>query len=144
MHRNHPPPMSSSEVKLRWSGQNLVFTGGVEGGPQVTLDADGVAGPSPPNLLLLSLAGCMGIDLRTILEKSRVPVEMLEVEISADRVEDHPRRFSAVRLTYLVRGPGEEHQDKVDRAIGLSRDKYCSVLHTLRPDLALDIDVRRV
>jgi len=78
-----------------------------------------------------------------ILEKSRVPLETLEVDISGDRVQDPPRRYQSLRLTYRVTGPGPEDEAKLQRAVDLSRDKYCSVLHTLRPDLDLDIRIRR-
>lgn len=133
--------MSTTEVRLRWRGDGLVFAGGVPGGPEVVLDSEGKAGPSPTQVLLLSLAGCMGVDVRMILEKARVPLESLEVVIQAERMSDPPRYFRSVRLTYRLRGPGEEDRPTVNRAVDLSRDKYCSVLHTLRPDLELDIHV---
>jgi len=136
--------MSSSKVTLRWTGEGLAFVGGVEGGPQITTDSGGAAGPSPTQLLLLSLAGCMGVDVRMILEKSRVPVETLEVEVEGDRVEDQPRRFHSIRLTYRLRGPRDEDQAKLERAVELSKEKYCSVLHSLRPDLNLDVRIERV
>lgn len=135
--------MSSSEVTLRWTGEGLVFAGGTAEGPQVVLDSDGKAGPSPTQALMLSLAGCMGVDLVMILEKSRVPVEALDVVVSGERRETPPRYFEAVRLTYRVRGPSDADQAKLDRAVELSRDKYCSVLHTLRPDLDLEILIER-
>ncbi len=133
--------MSSSEVHLRWRGDGLVFLGGAPGGPEIVLDSDGKAGPSPTQVLLLSLAGCMGVDLRMILDKSQVPLESLDVQIEADRVGESPRRFHSIRLTYRMRGPGEDDRPKVDRAVALSKEKYCSVLHTLRPDMELDIRV---
>lgn len=136
--------MSSSKVRLRWTGQGLVFVGGAEGGPEITTESGGGAGPSPTQLLLLSLAGCMGVDLRMILEKSRVPVQTLEVEVDGDRVEEPPRRFTSIRLTYRLSGPAEEDQPKLERAVRLSTEKYCSVLHTLRPDLDLDVRIERV
>jgi len=136
--------MSSSRVKLRWTGQGLVFRGGAEGGPEITTESGGGAGPSPTQLLLLSLAACMGVDVRMILEKSRVPVDTLEVEVEGDRVQDPPRRFHAIRLTYRVGGPGDEDQAKLERAVQLSTEKYCSVLHTLRSDLDLDVRIERV
>jgi putative redox protein len=136
--------MSSSKVVLRWSGEGLVFEGGVDGGPRVTMDSAGAAGPSPTHLLLLSLAGCMGIDVRMILEKSRVPVESLEVVVEGDRAETEPRKFETIRLCYRLAGPGEGDQAKVDRAVQLSKDKYCSVLHTLDPAVAIEIRVERV
>lgn len=135
--------MSVSEVSLRWLGGGLAFEGGVPGGPQIVMDSDGKAGPSPTQALLLSLACCMGVDVRMILEKSRVPLESLEVRIVGERVDDPPRRFRSIHLTYRLRGPREEDEGKLARAIELSRDKYCSVLHTLRPDIELDIGVER-
>ena len=135
--------MSSSRVSLRWNGDGLVFVGGVPGGPEITLDSDGRAGPSPTQALLLSLAGCMGVDVRMILEKSRVPVESLEVDVEGDRVEDPPRRFRSLHLTYRLRGPGEGDRGKLERAVELSKEKYCSVLHTLRPDLDLVVRIER-
>jgi putative redox protein len=136
--------MSSSRVHLRWTGEGLRFVGGAEGGSEIFLESGGRDAPSPTQLLLLSLAGCMGVDVLDILGKSRVPVEALEVSVEGDRAESPPRRFEAIRLTYRVKGPAPEHQARVERAIDLSRDKYCSVLHTLRPDLALDILVERL
>lgn len=136
--------MSSSEVLLRWTGEDLVFRGSADGGPEVVVDSDNLAGPSPMRLLLLSLAGCMAIDVVMILQKSRVPLESLEVEVAGDRAEDPPRKFEAVRLTYRVSGPGPDDGAKLQRAVDLSRDKYCSVLHSLRPDLDLDIGIQRV
>lgn len=135
--------MTSSDVRLRWTGTDLVFRGGADGGPEVVLDSDRQAGVSPTQALLLSLAGCMAIDVKLILDKGRVPVESLEVEASGDRAETQPRRFTAVRLTYRVRGPGEEHEGRLQRAVDLSRDKYCSVLHTLDPELDLSIRILR-
>lgn len=131
---------SPSEVRLRWSGKDLVFEGGKPGGPQITTDSGGSAGPSPTQLLLLSLAGCMAVDVRMILDKSRVPVDDLEVVVDGDRRETEPRKFVALRLVYRVTGPGPEHQKKLERAVALSRDKYCSVLHSLDP--GIDVDVR--
>jgi putative redox protein len=141
--------MSSSEenlrsVHLRWTREGRVFAGGSDRGPRVTLDGDGVAGPSSTEFVLLGLAGCMGIDVLVILEKSRVPVKDLEVGVVGERAESAPRRFKSVRLTFRVTGPAPEDQAKLERAVQLSRDTYCSVLHTLRPDLDLDIRIERV
>jgi putative redox protein len=136
--------MSSSRVALRWTGDGLGFVGGAEHGPQISLESGGVQAPSPTQLLLVSLAGCMGIDVVDILGKSRVPLDALEVAVEGDRAPSPPKYFTSIRLTYRVRGPQPEHDDKVQRAVALSREKYCSVLHTLRPDLSLDIRVERI
>lgn len=135
--------MSSSEATLRWTGQGLVFQGSSDGGPEVVVDSGNVEGASPMRLLLFSVAGCMAIDVVMILEKSRVALETLEVDVSGVRAIDPPRKFESLRLTYRVTGPGPEDEAKLQRAVDLSRDKYCSVLHTLRPDLDLDIRIQR-
>lgn len=135
--------MSSSRITLRWTGDGLGFVGGAEGGPEISLESGGADAPSPMQLLLLSLAGCMGIDVVDILGKSRVPLESLEVTVDGDRAPSPPKRFTALRLTYRLRGPGAEHESRLQRAIDLSREKYCSVLHTLRTDLELDIRIER-
>lgn len=137
-------PMSNSDlrqVRLRWTGEGLAFRGGPDGGVESGIDSDGVIGHSPMEGLLMSLAGCMAIDVLMILEKSRVPVEALEVEAVGRRATTVPKRYEAVTLTYRLKGPSDDDRPKLDRAIELSRDKYCSVLHTLDPELDLDIQV---
>jgi putative redox protein len=131
------------QVRLRWSGQGLVFLGGPDDGVSVTVDSAGEQGQSPTQLLLMSLAGCMAVDVLMILEKGRVPVRSLEVEAIGERAETVPKRFVSVELVYRLTGPAEGDQPKLDRAIELSREKYCSVLHTLDPALDLDIRIER-
>lgn len=138
--------MSSSnirQVRLRWLGEGLAFRGGPDGGPQVTVDSASEEGPAPTHLLLLALAGCMAVDVKMILEKSRVPVDSMEVEAVGLRADTAPRRFLDVRLMYRLSGPADEHEARIQRAIDLSRDKYCSVLHSLDPAIDLAISVER-
>jgi putative redox protein len=92
-------------------------------------------------MLLMSLAGCMGVDVVDILTKMRVPLGGLAVRVEADRRKEPPRRLLAVRLTYRVEGVPASDRGKLQRAIDLSRERYCSVLHSLQPDLDLDIRI---
>ena len=92
-------------------------------------------------LLLLSLAGCMAADMVDILGKMRLPLEGLEVRLEGDRAPEPPRRYLRVRLRCVVRGISSEEEAKVRRALSLSEEKYCSVLHTLRPDLDLETEL---
>jgi putative redox protein len=133
--------VSDKEVLLRWTGEGLSFTGGAPGGPDITLDSAGKVGPSPMDALLLGVGGCMGIDVVMILEKGRVPLESLDVTIEGDRAQDPPRKFTAVRIVYRIGGLGPEHHAKAQRAVDLSRDRYCSVLHSLHPDVGIDIRI---
>jgi putative redox protein len=107
------------------------------------VDSAGETGQSPMQLLLMAVAGCMAIDVVLILQKSRVPLSGLEVNAVGVRADETPKRYVSVRLEYLVTGPGDDDMAKVDRSIELSRDKYCSVLHTLDPELDFDVSVQR-
>ena len=118
--------------------------GRVGSGPQVTIDGDAKAGPSSTDSLLLGLMGCMSIDVLMILQKGRVTVNSLETRAEAERAPDPPRYFTRVLLTFALDGPSPEDRSKVDRAIELSREKYCSVLHSLRPDLEFETEVEGV
>lgn len=128
-------------VTLRWSGEDLVFEAGGAFGGSVTIDGNGGQGPSPMDALLLALAGCMAADIRTILEKSRVPLDGLEVSVGGERAAEPPRRYTRIEMVFRLSGPGHEDAAKVERAVALSRETYCSVMHTLRQDVEIDIRV---
>ena len=131
------------KLHLDWAGDGLLFEGALDGGPSITLDGDAQGGASPMQALLGSVAACMAIDVVMILQKSRVPVEALRIEAEGDRAEEQPRRFTRIALKYLVRGPQDEHADKLQRAVDLSKDKYCSVLHTLKTDIDFSFEIER-
>src|SRR5687768_14044993 len=120
-------------TSLSWLG-GLRFTATTKSGA-VTLDGDNAAGPSPVEALAFSLAGCMAADVVDILTKGRHSLEALEANLVAQRAEHAPRRFLRVTLQFVVRGTAPDAA--IERAIALSRDKYCSVWHSLRPDMDL-------
>jgi putative redox protein len=95
-------------------------------------------------LLLMGLMGCMAIDVLLILQKGRVKVDSLEISGDGDRNPEPPRYFKRIRLTFLLSGVPAEARPRVDRAIELSSEKYCSVLHSLRQDLELETVVEGV
>ena len=125
------PPITAT---LTWLG-DLRFRASA-GGSEITLDSDGQAGPSPPQAVAMALAGCMAIDVADIVIKGRHSLAALDARIVGERAPDPPRRFTKFTLHFTVRGSVPEHV--VERAIQLSRDKYCSVWHSLRQDIALD------
>lgn len=141
-------PMANNFRKalLRWSGEGLVFDGhaGADTAASVRIDGDSSAGPSPMELLLLSLGGCMGIDVHGILEKSRVTVEEMEVRIEGERAGEDPRRFTRIEMVFDLKGPTAEDNHRIERAIQLSEDKYCSVHHTLDPELEVSATYRLI
>jgi len=122
----------------------MEYSGGGESGPTILLDGKSVKGPGPMDSLLLALAGCMAIDVQVILERSRVPMTGLEAEVVGERAPTHPKRYTRIRMVYRVEGPREEHQAKLERAVTLSRETFCSVLHSLHPDIEFVTEVHRV
>jgi putative redox protein len=128
-------------VALRWGGEGLKFRGGKVGGPEVPVDGDGADGPSPMTSLLLGLAGCMAADVVMILGKMKLPLAGMDIVVEGDRRPEPPRRYTAIRLRYVVSGLAAADEPKVRRAIDLSRETYCSVLHSLRDDIGISIDL---
>jgi putative redox protein len=122
----------------------MEYVGEGSSGSEIILDGKSGKGPGPMDQLLLALAGCMAMDVQAILEKSRVPLTGLEVEVEGNRAPTHPKRYTDIRLVYTLAGPEEEHQSKLERAVALSRENFCSVLHSLRPDIDFEIEIRRV
>jgi putative redox protein len=120
---------------LTWTS-GLAFTGGAPDGPSVVIDGDSALGPSPMIALLLAAAGCTGADVVSILEKMRVGLSSLRIEITGTRREEQPRRYVALHLVFHIAGRDLD-ETKARRAIELSLEKYCSVVHSLAPDIAI-------
>src|SRR5262245_56217586 len=119
-------------VELTWKG-GLVFEGRAADSGML-LDSDGKLGPSPVQALLLALAGCMAMDVAAILAKARLDLRGIHAHLSAERAPEPPRRVLRAGLHFKVEG--DVAAERVERAIALSRDKYCSVWHSMREDIA--------
>ncbi len=124
---------------LDWQG-DLRFTGGVPGGPTMTLDGDGAVAPGPVVTLLLAAAGCSGADIVGILVKQQVTLRSLKIEVTARRAEDFPKRIKELTLTFRLAGDGLT-EAKARRAVDLSLEKYCSVLLSLNPDIPIHSEI---
>ncbi len=127
--------LETKRASLSWEGA-LRFRGGEPGKPTALVDGDNEAAPGPMLTLLLAAAGCTGSDVVVILEKMRVKLQELRIEISGVRREEEPRRYTALHLDYHLKGEGLD-ETKARRAIELSIQKYCSVLHSLAPDIQI-------
>jgi putative redox protein len=120
-------------VSLRWLG-DLRFSAAAPGGT-ITVDGDSVGGPSPVETLAFSIAGCMAADVADIIRKGRFDLRSLTANLVAERDETHPRRVNRVSLRFSLTGTVTDAA--VERAIRLSREKYCSVWHSMRTDIEL-------
>ena len=102
------------------------------------IDGDSKAGLSPMQYAAVGLAGCMSADVVDILRKGRHPLSALHVTFTGARSEVPPRRFTRIALHFAI--TGAVPREAVERAIALSREKYCSVWHSFRQDIDLAID----
>lgn len=90
------------------------------------LEAGGLdTAATPMELVMLGLIGCTGVDVTSILLKMKEPLEGLEVTAEYERAEKHPRVYTKIHLKYTVKGTLNEK--KLQRAIKLSENTYCSV-----------------
>ena len=123
------------QAELSWES-GLRFRARSGSGHEVVIDAPsrpGHAGASPMELFLIGVAGCTAMDVVAILERMRVPPASLSVEVAGERATVNPKRYTAIDLRYRVTGPGLTHE-KVERAIALSLESYCSAAASLHPD----------
>jgi putative redox protein len=129
-------------VDLVWDHDlqfRVAFGGSPSTSSSLVLDSAGLAGPSPVQALTAALAGCMAMDLIHILTRGRHVVRTLTAHLSGDRSNVDPRRLVRVLLHFVV--SSDAPPEAIDRAIALSRDKYCSVWQSLRQDIELHVTV---
>ncbi len=126
------------EIILDWS-EGLRFEARDEKGLKQALDGDAEAAFSPLEGLLASLCACLAIDVVMVLQKMRQDLRGFSVQAQGERRDEPPRYFRKIHLVFQLEG--NLSQEKVDRAIDLSFDKYCSVLHSLREDLEVSRQV---
>ncbi|SHG27920.1 OsmC family protein [Ornithinibacillus halophilus] len=121
------------ELTVKWN-EKMAFSGMTPSGHELKMDAaESVGGENtgarPTELLMNAVAGCTGIDIISILNKMRLEPTSFQMDVKGERAEDHPKKFTGVHIHYALEG--ELQEDKVVRAIQLSKDKYCSVSHSL-------------
>lgn len=119
-------------IDVQWVG-GLNFEAGRPDGPRIRIDGDAQSAPSPFDALLAAIASCASVDVVTILQKQRTPVQALKVRVAAKRVESTPRRLAAAVLHFVISAPGTTIA-KATRAVELSVTKYCSVRSSLIAD----------
>jgi len=86
---------------------------------------------SPMELLLMATGGCTAMDVISILNKMRVPFKRLEVVVEGKQEEEFPKAFKEIEIIYRIYGKGIP-EEKVQRAIELSQEKYCGVSATVK------------
>ena len=137
------------DCTVSWLGNaGMAFSAETGSGHLINMDGAPEAGgrnlaPRPMELLLAGAGGCSAFDVVLILQKARQAVSGCEVKINADRASEDPKVFTKIDLHFTVTGKDLE-QAKVDRAVKLSHDKYCSATAMLSKtaELTYSIEVR--
>lgn len=122
------------QAQLQWlDGWQFVARAGE--GPAVVIDGRKPrSGPSPMEMVLMGVAGCTAIDVILVMEKKRINVTDFQVNITGQRAEEHPRRYTHIHVEYVLTGTGISER-AVERAIELSETKYCSAIGSLNATL---------
>jgi putative redox protein len=111
------------------------------GNHEILLDSQEEGGASPMQLMLISLAGCSTIDLIHILRKGRYEITSYASEVIATRREEMPRIFNAITL--LITLETDAPDEVLNRAIALTKTKYCSAFAVLEASCPVEVSVNR-
>jgi putative redox protein len=125
-----PPPKPPVVAELVLTGPGRYQT---RVGEVALVIGGGGEGPSPVQALVVALAGCMAMDVEDIVRKGRHPLTGLRARIEAERRASPPTHLTRVSLHFVLEG--DVPAAAVERAIALSRERYCSVWHSLRQDI---------
>ena len=126
--------------------ENMQFRATTDSGHNITLDASPDhggenAGARPMETVLVGLGGCSAIDVMLILKKSRQQVTDCQIDIEAERADAVPAVFSKIHVSFIVTGDNLDAK-KVNRAVALSMEKYCSVTRMLEKTADITFDAR--
>ncbi len=134
------------KARVKWT-EAMRFVGGSGSGHGVIMDAsatpegDSTLGPSPMEMLLLGMGGCTVYDVVAILQKMRLPVDDVVVELQAERADEPPKVFTNIHASFTV--TGDVPLAKAEEAVSLSADKYCSAsrMFAKTADITHDVTV---
>jgi putative redox protein len=130
------------QLTLDWV-RDLQFTASDDAGHGIVVESkkDGVpSGFTPMQLLLIAQAGCMAMDVVSILKKKRADLAGFRVMMDGTRAGEHPKKFN--EMSFIFEARGNVPQEAVDEAIKLSKEKYCSVSATIQNGVRMKTESR--
>ena len=136
--------MKKESINVKWM-EGMSFEAEV-GGYKVPIDADPEfggksKGPKPKLLMMVALAGCTGMDIVSLLNKMRVDYENLNIKVEGELTEEHPKHYTKMKLIYELKGTNIDIK-KVQKAIDLSKEKYCGVNYSYKRVMDLEYEIR--
>ena len=135
------------EVNVRWVGNQQYVAEGHEGRHAILLDIPKKSGGTDmglhaTELFLIAVGKCSAVDVVNILKKQRVDLKSLRVVVSGEISKDYPKHFEKIHVKFVVSGEGVS-KEKVEKAVHLSHEKYCTVSLSLteKCDLTTSVEV---
>ena len=136
--------MKKESINVRWL-EGMSFEAELDGF-KVAIDAvpefgGKSKGPKPKPLMMVALAGCTGMDIVSLLNKMRVDYESLNIKIDGELTEEHPKHFTKMKVIYELKGKNIDIK-KVQKAVDLSKEKYCGVSYSYKGIMDLEYEIR--
>lgn len=133
------------EISSTWQG-DMAFASELNG-HRIVVDANEEfggkdLGPRPKPLILVSLAGCSGMDVISVLKKMREPVSWFNMRVQGELTEDHPVTYKSIKIIYEFKASDGLKEENVKKAVDLSQDKYCGVSILLRKAIPVEFDIQ--
>lgn len=134
-------------IKCTWR-DGMTFDAQVDN-HTITLDAAEAVGgkdkgPTPKPMLLVSLAGCTGMDVISILKKMKQPYSYFDVKVEAELTDEHPKYYHTIKVIYEFKKEDGLDESKVEKAVQLSQERYCGVSEMMRQAAELDYEIRYI
>lgn len=133
-----------NKIEVSWKGEMLFESAAPEG--TVMIDAAEESGGQgkglrPKAMMLTALAGCTAMDIASLLKKMRAEVADFKIEVEGNLTEEHPKIYDKVKVTYLFFGK-DFQKDKIEKAVNLSVETYCGVMHMFRQFAEVSIEIK--
>ncbi|MBN1182538.1 MAG: OsmC family protein [Bacteroidales bacterium] len=133
-------------VNVNWK-KNMAFEADIDG-YKLMMDAmpdvGGTnRGPRPKPLMMVSLAGCTGMDVISILQKMRVDIDNFNIKVDGELTDEHPKHFIKMHITYEFKGK-DLPMEKLEKAVGLSQERYCGVSESYRKAMEITHEIKIV
>lgn len=101
------------------------------------------AASKPMEMVLIALVGCTAMDIESLINKMRTPVDEFHAEATAERQADHPKVFTKIHLIFTFKG-ANLNRANIEKAVKLSQEKYCSVSAMLSKSVDISYEIKYI
>ena len=136
--------MKNEKINLKWTN-GMAFEANI-GEYKIQIDSDPEfggqnKGPKPKPLMMVALAGCTGMDVVSLMNKMRVEFDSMNIVVEGELTEEHPKHFTRMKVIYEITG-GNVDLKKVEKAVAMSKDKYCGVSYSFKQAMEIDYEIK--